>query len=589
MKKQKNSKNFISNKDLLEKLYNDGKNNINKIQRILSFKKPKELILNLRLNRNKNHNDYERQTYNEICKSFHQFDKKFKKDIINYNNKKEENNLFIRAYKTYTKINTKMNSPKKIEKRNYVFGNLLNSYEKKGLKFKKEFFNNDIYKESGLLLRKASNLEDYFEKEVHAKFTRSKKGEKNIKFLKKISEQVKKLCKSNINNQSNKNISLSFEKYDNKNAITFRRKMNKEDYFKFFKQLKLYQNKIEKEEKEIKNEINNLKELISTEEKNNKLKHDKNTHNNNNNSNNNIKSYIESYNNYSKTKNINNHIINYNNNKILDKILGLSTLTPKNNIFINNYNNKENTFNLLPINNFNKTKIKNNIKPKKYFNNIKRYNSYNDLSYHSIESKNEYYKFSNSKRRKMPNFNKLKIISNNYINNKKYKKKYFSSRNFSDINTIENISTNKTDKIYVNKNISLLKNNSQNNILNKTNTIKQSIEGIYEKISKINFQPRKTIKNGENIDNLYKNFYGDKIKKFNNLEVLMNYFNIKENILNSENKNSKYLKYKELLYNKNNNLINITKEQNEKLKENPINYIKALYVKRFKENFDKNN
>ena len=189
----------------------------------------------------------------------------------------------------------------------------------------------------------------------------------------------------------------------------------------------------------------------------------------------------------------------------------------------------------------------------------------------------------------MPNFNKLKIISNNYINNKKYKKKNFSSRNFSDINTIENISTNKTDKIYVNKNISLLKNNSQNNILNKTNTIKQSIEGIYEKISKINFQPRKTIKNGENIDNLYKNFYGDKIKKFNNLEVLMNYFNIKENILNSENKNSKYLKYKELLYNKNNNLINITKEQNEKLKENPINYIKALYVKRFKENFDKNN
>ena len=589
MKKQKNSKNFISNKDLLEKLYNDGKNNINKIERILSFKKPKELILNPRLNRNKNHNDYERQTYNEICKSFHQFDKKFKKDIINYNNKKEENNLFIRAYKTYTKINPKMNNPKKIEKRNYVFGNLLNSYEKKGLKFKKEFFNNDIYKESGLLLRKASNLEDYFEKEVHAKFTRSKKGEKNIKFLKKISEQVKKLCKSNINNQSNKNISLSFERYDNKNAITFRRKMNKEDYFKFFKQLKLYQNKIEKEEKEIKNEINNLKELISTEEKNNKLKHDKNTHNNNNNSNNNIKSYIKSYNNYSKTKNINNHIINYNNNKILDKILGLSTLTPKNNIFINNYKNKENTFNLSPINNFNKTKIKNNIKPKKYFNNIKRYNSYNDLSYHSIESKNEYYKFSNSKRRKMPNFNKLKIISNNYINNKKYKKKYFSSRNFSDINTIENISTNKTDKIYANKNISLLKNNSQNNILNKTNTIKQSIESIYEKISKINFQPRKTIKNGENIDNLYKNFYGDKIKKFNNLEVLMNYFNIKENILNSENKNSKYLKYKELLYNKNNNLINITKEQNEKLKENPINYIKALYVKRFKENFDKNN
>ena len=64
MIKQKNSKNFISNKDLLEKLYNDGKNNINKIERILSFKKPKELILNPRLNRNKNHNDYERQTYN---------------------------------------------------------------------------------------------------------------------------------------------------------------------------------------------------------------------------------------------------------------------------------------------------------------------------------------------------------------------------------------------------------------------------------------------------------------------------------------------------------------------------------------------
>ena len=98
---------------------------------------------------------------------------------------------------------------KEIEQRNYIFGHLINSYKNKGIKIPSEFFYNDIYKDSGLLLCKKSKMEDFFEQDAIKVGGKSKKGAKSLKFLGKISNDVEKEFKKRLLNIKNKNINYS--------------------------------------------------------------------------------------------------------------------------------------------------------------------------------------------------------------------------------------------------------------------------------------------------------------------------------------------------------------------------------------------
>ena len=119
---------------------------------------------------------------------------------------------------------------------------------------------------------------------------------------------------------------------------------------------------------------------------------------------------------------------------------------------------------------------------------------------------------------------------------------------------------------------------SQPNIL----TNKKPLKEIYDSITKIHFHPFKKFRNEEKINNIYKNFYGDKMKVFDNnknnkKDLLNNYFNIKKKIIQDEINNDIYLKYKELLPKIMVNNIIKNNEIDEKLKEQPLSFTKALY------------
>ena len=74
----------------------------------------------------------------------------------------------------------------------------------------------------------------------------------------------------------------------------------------------------------------------------------------------------------------------------------------------------------------------------------------------------------------------------------------------------------------------------------------------------------------------------------NSKELLRNYFNIKGNVIQNERNDYIYTKYKELLPNTMKNNIRINNEKNERLKEQPLKYIKALYHKKYLEQLYKN-
>ena len=145
------------------------------------------------------------------------------------------------------------------------------------------------------------------------------------------------------------------------------------------------------------------------------------------------------------------------------------------------------------------------------------------------------------------------------------------------------MSNDKTDKLSTNKKISLGKSYSQPNIMNKSWKIKET----YEKLALLRFHPFKRTKYGENINDLFKNYYGDKIirlnKNYNPKEILSNYYNARGTIIGSEQNYDIYSKYKELLPNIMVNKISISKELNETIKQYPLTYAKTLFNKKYME------
>ena len=617
-------KKFVpSNKILIKKLNIEGRARDNNIEKILSFKKPKALTINPKLADYKiNNNDEEdnrNRAYNEALKIVRNFNKEFKNNIKNYNIKKNENQNFKIGYQKYKKVNEKQ-SIEEIQKKNYIFGQLLNSYYKRGIKVPEEFFYSDIYKDSGLLLVKKRKIDEFFEEEVVKTGEKSKKAAKTVKFLEKISDDVEKVFRKRLLNYKGMkkvNSSVTYEYENFRNSVRNRTRTRIENYDFFGTKVE----KINKQQKEIKKLI----DLISKEEEDRKLLLNKRYNNNStNNIHNSSNNYIESFNSNTKNKRkINSeyklddtlwnqqNLSNYNNSNSFNnnELCTSSTFIPKNN---NNFfggklskNSSQLNLGLSSFNDSNNINIENNSIPKKIINNN---NNMGNTNYNNSnitideEPQNLRLSMGQEKRKKTSNINimslnKIKMVPPLYINKIKggRRQSYLPKANFSSLNTTENRNSNKTEKDKTNttksipsiKSISIRKVNSQPNILNKTN-----VKDIYEKINSIHFHPFKKFKNEEKINGIYKNYYGNKMKKYENnkksqKELLKNYFNIKANIIQNEDGNDIYSKYWELLPKLTMNKIRINKEQNKILKEQPLNYVKALYHKKYMEFMDK--
>ena len=606
----------ITNKNLVFKLNQEGKIR-NNIEKILLFKNPKVYKFNPKYERNKSE-DNENQIYNETLQLINNYNKKFSKNIKSYKEKKDENGTFIKDYKDYKKINVKIKFIKEIEKKNYMFGHLLNLYEKKHLKIPSKFFESDIYKDSGILFSKNSKIEEYFDQNI----SDDKKWKKTIKFLEKISNQAQKVYKSQIISQvgnssaendiddDNDNANDNDNNNDEEDLGKPRVKIDKEDLFEFYEKI----NSFNKEIKNYENDIKNLKKLISIEEKehykpNDKLKIMNKTFNNKK-----IKNKRVSFENENSTQgtfynilNLKKKLSNANNNSFLNLTrYTSSTMEPKYTALntekkfvkskTKNFSCKNSNSNLdLSIsNNANLGNNDNNIKNNIDNNSIKKVPT-NSNSYISNEPENENLRLS------------LGLLNHRRISNRNIKLIKSKSKSINSNNLIPSIlksghkNTRKSCLPVINV-IGLKKNIPQNKAIikneNKTfNNPKpivkpKPIKEIYEKINKSFFAANKKLKNIEKVNELLKEFYGDKMKEYNKsnsvdcYDVYNIYHKIKGKIMLYERNNEIYTHYKELIPDIMANKINTSKEQDEKLKKYPVNYFKTICKKKFIEKKD---
>ena len=611
MKVKIHNQNNISKKLLIKKLKEEGKGKFYNIDQILSYKKPKIYKIQKIDDKNYKEEESHNQAYNESLKIFRQFNNKFKKGIEIYNSVKNENNEFIKEYRDYKNDHKRM-FIKDTKQKNFIFGSLLNSYKKKGIQIPPKILDYDVYKESGLLISKKRKIEEFFDQEINLKATNNDKGEKSVKFLKKLAHEVKKVYNKrmfNINNKSMNNSentnkeSLSYENDDNeyiKNELELKKKIKKEKYLSFFNRLHSNIKEIKKQEKENKR----LKELIAYEEE--KHKYINNSVNNDNK--NRTTNFIEGFNFSNKknkrNKNLSFYPISQNESKTIDnffnnnkkttnnfsnsyykEVITSSTLIPKNfTILKPEKDEKTNKFNNNINNNFTLSSSNNNFADNK-IKNLKLSHSCMNISDKNTISEQKISKNILKKRR-------LSAIKINTINNaygipcirldeihKKRRVSFLPKVNFCKINTSSRNRSLESKKDI--KKISIPKSNSQPNVLNKRRAIRQ----IYEQISKINYRPYKKMKNKDKIDNLYKSLYGDKIHKFDsnssNKEIFEKYFNIKNQIVINEHKNNIYLRYKDFLPVETMNKLKRSNELNKELKENPLNYAQIIYRKKF--------
>ena len=609
----------ITNKSLVFKLNQEGKIK-NNIEKILLFKNPKVYKFNPKYERSKSE-DNDNQIYNETLQLINNYNKKFSENIKSYKEKKNENVTFIKDYKDYKKTNVKKKFIKEIEKKNYIFGHLLNLYDKKLLNIPTKFFESDIYKDSGILFCKKNKIDEYFDQNI----SDDKKWKKTIKFLEKISDQAQKIYQSQIisqdgnssaeNNFDNGNDKDNDNNSDNNNDEEDylgkpRKKINKEVLFEFYEKI----NSFNKEIKKYENDIEKLQKLISIEEKEHYKPNDKLKTMNKTFINKNIKNKRVSFENKNSTQgtfynmlNIKKKLSNANNNSSLNitrytsstmepKITTLNTekkfVKSKTKIF--SYKNSNSNLDLSISNNANLGSNDNNIKNNIDNNSIKKVPT-NSNSYISNEPENENLRLS------------LGLLNHRRISNRNIKLIKSKSKSINPINIVPSIlksgyKNKRKSCLPVINVIGLKKNVPQNNTiiknanktLNNPKTIvkPKPIKEIYEKINKTFFAANKKLKNIEKLNELLKEFYGDKMKEYNKsnsvdcYDVYNIYHKIKGKIMLYERNNEIYNHYKELIPDIMANKISTIKEQDEKLKKYPVNYFKTICKKKFIEEKD---
>ena len=523
------------------------------IVKLLEIKKKQPISLNPRLFEIQKTKSPHRRVVYEGLKLIKEATNSLDENKIKYKNKEEENQLFLKHFKTYKEINNK-NTYKTFQKKEYAFGKLLKTYEYKGMTFQ-NFFNKDILKESGIILRKKKLIENYYSDEVRRGGEKDRKIVKYENFLSKLSYETKRNLIKRIPFQ---NVNLIKELEDNiKNNRDFL--LGEEQTFQ----------KKKDEIRKLMYENENLENLIEEEKKN-----------------------------FSRTKyNISRNKINGENKRILIDIDD-NNISEINNI--NNYSRIENeVFKKETIKekkkenddaNITESEIKNTIKKdfehkilKSLFddeNEVSKFKSMNvtrrtkklGTTFPSMRipqkilnkkvtcRKSSSNLDTNSKKAESRLFEiKLRkqntLKHDNNINRIVIPKLFENSKNKRKIN-MKNISVKSTDRTLAK---SIMKNsNSQPNIF--------SIKDTYEKLKECNKKKYQI----ENINKILDDYFGKKLSDVNakNVGIKFYYFlnQLKRKLYKNQYNDYIYNKYKDILSKEFKEKINMSKTLTEKIK-----------------------
>ena len=551
---------------VIDRLKKEGMPLINEIEYNLMTNDPNENTLkklNKFSNKNNEIRNHNRVNYSEAKKFICKFNKNMKRNLVSYNKMKKDNIIFAESFNKLKKINEKKLPSLQQEKINFIFGGLINKYDKKGFEITTNDFNKDIYKENGLLIGN-SDLNNFYKYDfITNKNEKKRRVEKNINFLSKINKQAQILYNKILIEQ--KNLEEENEKFiffNNSNKAQFIPQKQQEEnkpenkpkpepkrhnLFNFMKNINI----IIRETKEEKTEIKKLKKLILDEEK--KIM-------------------------------ILNRKIREQNKKFIEKL-------KENSSFERNPEGKR-TRTINPIMSYhfgkkNKSEIKDDKNESKLIQEeipkIKKENNINNISLQSNSIKN----INNSQ-------SESTNISNNFhldLKNKRFLQSVYKQFSLSNIikrrlTTLNFLifnnsnSTNSTNSVFIN-----LRKNRRTSLIMPIMKRTLTVNDIYEKISNLDFISLKkgSDKKREEVTVLLKKYYGknyqDFNKKNNHIKILRNCERIKEEIIKSENKNTS-VKYKNELPILMQNKIEHNLEQNEKLKNYRNDFIISFYDKK---------
>ena len=549
-----------SNRRLIDRLKKEGKPYISELEDSLIFKNDSQNFGRKKIYKNNNNNNegHNRISFTEALKFVYNFNQKMTKSIRSYNAKRTENNNFKNTFKKVKKFK-KYLPPTEADDKNYIFGDLIKQYDKKGMIITKDFFDKDIYKGCGLLMIN-NNIDKFYKYDfISDKGEKEKRAKKNIDFLVKIRKQAqklynKKIIESKMLEEEEKIMYYnSFNKEENGNQTQPPEKkpeIKRQNLNTFINRVNI----VIKEIKEEKDEIKKLKKLIYEEEKRLKLqkkKYSKYQRHNFESTKKEENTEPSNQRKEKKTKTIN-PIMSLQFGKKKKKEIN-KAITEESNAFIVTEN----------INNINKE-------------NTSQSNIINNQNQNNIHSEST-------------NITHMEEKHNNYINN------LYSHLSLSNIMRKRLSSINILNRLNdLNKSNSL---NSLNTILLNLKKKRRSsfevpnlkkyltVSDTYEKIADLDFISYKKNKDKkrEKVSTLLKKYYGKKYQEFNkknnHIKLLNNYIKIKEEIIKSEKKNTA-TKYKDELPAIMKNKIETCLEQNEKLKNYGNIYIQSFYDKK---------
>ena len=549
---------------IIDRLKKEGMPLINEIEYNLMTNDPNEKTikkLNKFNNKSSEIRNQNRVNYSEAMKFISRFNKNMKINLVSYNKRKKDNIIFAESYNKLKKINEKKLPSIKQDKINYIFGGLMNKYDKKGFQITTKDFNKDIYKENGLLMSNSGLNKFYKYDFITNRNEKNKRVDKNINFLSKINKQTqilynkilierKNLEEENekfifFNNSNKEQFIPQKQQEENKPENKPEPKGKRQNLFNFMKNINI----IIREIKEEKTEIKKLKKLILEEEK---------------------KIMIQ------------NRKIREQNKKFINKL-------KENSSFERNPKGKR-TRTINPIMSIhfgkrNKSEIKNDkneseIIIKEEINKNKKENSLNNISLQSNNIKN--INSTQSESTNLSNNFHLDLQKKRFLHSiyNQFSLSNMMKRRLSTINFLNFNNSSSTNSGFFN-----LRKKRRSSM--KVPIMKRAltVSDTYEKISNLDFisLEKDSEKKREDVTMLLKKYYGknyqDFNKKNNHIKLLRNYERMKEEIIKSENKNTS-VKYKNELPILMQNKIEHNLEQNEKLKNYGNDFIISFYDKK---------
>jgi hypothetical protein len=176
--------------ELISKLDNKGKNLVEDLYKIFSYKKPKRY--KLFIDKAYTIQSDEEKVIIDLILIIKKYNKALSERMNLYQEKNNENKFFSSAYKSF-----KTNSDlfKEENSSNNLFNGLITKYEEKNRIFNSKFFKSNIFNQCGLLPTTKKQNIDFFEAEIQKNGQNSYKSIKSIRFIEKLYEQIEKISK----------------------------------------------------------------------------------------------------------------------------------------------------------------------------------------------------------------------------------------------------------------------------------------------------------------------------------------------------------------------------------------------------------